>query len=212
MRTFTILAGDIRRREILIVEAIECERICKCCVCGKTIYVRNPCHVITHNDGSSSYVHEDCWKGLKKEINAQSCKDNERLYNKLQLDYNTKEDFMELKIVFDDKALDVLGKIADRLGCKCVDKSEIVPKAIDANVEESSTKKKQDKKETAVPVSEIAYSFPQLQKAAAELARAGKRDELKDIINSFGVPAITDIPENKYNEFALRIREAGGVI
>ena len=51
-----------------------------------------------------------------------------------------------------------------------------------------------------------------MQKAAAELARAGKRDELKDIINSFGVPAITDIPENKYNDFALRIREAGGVI
>lgn len=66
MRTFTILAGDIRRREILIVEAIECERICKCCVCGKTIYVRNPCHEILHWDGSSSYVHENCWKGLKK--------------------------------------------------------------------------------------------------------------------------------------------------
>ena len=46
--------------------AIECERICKCSICGETIYVRNPCHVITHSDGSSSYVHEDCWKGLKK--------------------------------------------------------------------------------------------------------------------------------------------------
>lgn len=148
----------------------------------------------------------------KKEINAQSNQEHERLYNKLQLDYNTKEDFMELKIVFDDKTLDVLGKLADRLGCGCVDRSEIVTKAIDANVEESSTKKKEDKKETAVSVSEVAYSFPQLQKAAAELARAGKRDELKDIINSFGVPAITDIPENKYNDFALRIREAGGVI
>jgi len=119
---------------------------------------------------------------------------------------------MELKIVFDDKTLDVLGKLADRLGCSCVDKSEIVPKATDVRVEESSTEKKEEKKEAVVPVSEVAYSFPQLQKAAAELARAGKRDELKDIINSFGVPAITDIPENKYNDFALRIREAGGVI
>lgn len=209
---FTTLAGDIRKREILKMTAIECERICKCSICGGIIYVRNPCHVIAHSDGSSSYVHEKCWKGLKKEINAQSCKDNERLYNKLQLDYNTKEDFMELKIVFDDKTLDVLGKLADRLGCSCVDKSEIVPKATDVRVEESSTEKKEDKKETDVPVSEVAYSFPQLQKAAAELARSGKRDELKDIINSFGVPAITDIPENKYNEFALRIREAGGVI
>ena len=54
---------------------------------------------------------------------------------------------MELKIVFDDKTLDVLGKLADRLGCSCVDKSEIVTKAIDANVEESSTEKKEEKKE-----------------------------------------------------------------
>lgn len=71
---------------------------------------------------------------------------------------------------------------------------------------------KEEEKKAVVPTSEVAYSFPQLQKAAAELARVGKRDELKDIINSFGVPAITDIPEDKYNEFALKIREAGGVI
>lgn len=68
------------------------------------------------------------------------------------------------------------------------------------------------KKAKAVPTSETAYTFPQIQKAAAELARVGKRDELKDIINSFGAAAITDIPEDKYNDLALKIREAGGVI
>lgn len=174
--------------------AIECERICKCSICGETIYVRNPCHEIVHSDGSSSYVHEKCWKGLKKEINAQSCKDNERLYNKLQLDYNTKEDFMELKIVFDDKTLDVLGKLADRLGCSCVDKSEVVPKATD------------------VPVSEVAYSFEQLQACAGKLVQEGKREELFKIIQDMGIVSLPQLQENQYNDFALKLREIGGVL
>lgn len=209
---FTTLAGDTKKREILKMTAIECERICKCSICNGIIYVRNPCHVITHSDGSSSYVHEDCWKGLKKEINAQSCKDNERLYNKLQLDYNTKEDFMELKIVFDDKTLDVLGKLADRLGCSCVDRSEIVPKATYVHVEESSTEKKEEKEETAVPVSEVAYSFEQLQACAGKLVQEGKREELFKIIQDMGLVSLPQLQESQYNNFALKLREIGGVL
>lgn len=123
---------------------------------------------------------------------------------------------MELKINIDFperflSALENLGKVyavvqPEKIGApmqEAIEKVEAVQE-----IEEV----KEEEKKAVVPTSEVAYSFPQLQKAAAELARAGKRDELKDIINSFGVPAITDIPEDKYNEFALKIREAGGVI
>lgn len=123
---------------------------------------------------------------------------------------------MELKIniEFPERflsALENLGKVyavvqPEKIGApmqEAIEKVEAVQEIEEVKVEE---------KKAVVPTSEVAYSFPQLQKAAAELARAGKRDELKDIINSFGVPAITDIPEDKYNEFALKIREAGGVI
>lgn len=89
-------------------------------------------------------------------------------------------------------------------------KGESVTKAIDCK--DVLKEIEDNKKAVAVPTSETAYTFPQLQKAAAELARAGKRDELKDIINSFGAAAITDIPEDRYNDLALKIREAGGVI
>lgn len=194
--------------------AIECERICKCSICDGIIYVRNPCHEIVHSDGSSSYVHEKCWKGLKKEINAQSCKDNERLYNKLQLDYNTKEDFMELKIVFDDKTLDVLTKLADRLGCGCVDKSEIVPKATDVRVEESSTigEPKSQTQAPTVPTSVKTYSLDELGKAAMGLMDIGKQQDLIALLQSFGVQALPQLPKERYSEFAVKLREMGAQI
>ena len=136
--------------------------------------------------------------------------------NKFQFKYNIGGVNMELKIniEFPERflsALENLGKVyavvqPEKIGApmkEAIEKVEAVQE-----IEEV----KEEEKKAVVPTSEVAYSFPQLQKAAAELARAGKRDELKDIINSFGVPAITDIPEDKYNEFALKIREAGGVI
>lgn len=136
--------------------------------------------------------------------------------NKFQFNYSIGGVNMELKIniEFPERflsALENLGKVyavvqPEKIGApmqEAIEKVEAVQEIEEVKVEE---------KKEVVPTSEVAYSFPQLQKAAAELARAGKRDELKDIINSFGVPAITDIPEDKYNEFALKIREAGGVI
>ena len=123
---------------------------------------------------------------------------------------------MELKIVFDDKTLDVLGKLADRLGCGCVDKSEIVPKATNVRVDESSTEKKEDKKEdkkeTAVPVSEVAYSFEQLQACAGKLVQEGKREELFKIIQDMGLVSLPQLQESQYNDFALKLREIGGVL
>ncbi len=122
---------------------------------------------------------------------------------------------MELKIniEFPERflsALENLGKVyavvqPEKIGAPMKEAIEKVE-----NVQEEKVQKVESKPQA--PVSEVAYSFPQLQKAAAELARAGKRDELKDIIQSFGVKSITDIPESKYNELALKFREVGGVI
>lgn len=120
---------------------------------------------------------------------------------------------LTIKVEFPDRflrALEGLGKVY----------AVIQPEKIDAPMGEATEKVEsvqEDKVQKVeptpqAPVSEIAYSFPQLQKAAAELARAGKRDELEQIVKSFGVVSITDIPESKYNDLALKFREAGGVI
>ena len=94
-----------------------------------------------------------------------------------------------------------------------MDKSEIVPKATDVRVEESSTEKKEEKKETAaVPVSEVAYSFEQLQACAGKLVQEGKREELFKIIQDMGIVSLPQLQESQYNDFALKLREIGGVL
>lgn len=62
------------------------------------------------------------------------------------------------------------------------------------------------------PTATIAYSFEQIQKCAAGLARSGKREELMSAIKSFGVSALTDILQEQYNDLAAKLRELGGVI
>lgn len=63
-----------------------------------------------------------------------------------------------------------------------------------------------------VPTSKPAYNFEQIQLAAANLARDGKRDELAGLIEEFKIATLLDLTEDKFDAFALRLREIGGVI
>lgn len=64
------------------------------------------------------------------------------------------------------------------------------------------------------PVSQVAYSLSQLQNAAATLVQSGKAQpaDLVPILNSLGANALTDLPEDKFNDFAAELRKLGGVI
>lgn len=69
-----------------------------------------------------------------------------------------------------------------------------------------------EKAQAEVPTSKPAYNFEQIQLAAANLARDGKRDELAGLIEEFKIATLLDLTEDKFDAFALRLREIGGAI
>lgn len=69
-----------------------------------------------------------------------------------------------------------------------------------------------DEAQAEVPTSKPAYNFEQIQLAAANLARDGKRDELAGLIAEFKIATLLDLTEDKFDAFALRLREIGGAI
>lgn len=64
------------------------------------------------------------------------------------------------------------------------------------------------------PVSEVAYTLPQLQTAATQLVQSGKIQgtDLFPILQGLGVNAMSDLTPDKFNDFALKLKELGGVI
>lgn len=63
-----------------------------------------------------------------------------------------------------------------------------------------------------VPTSETTYSMDQLAVAATQLVDAGKRDELLELLASFGVQALMGLPKEQYGAFATKLREKGAKI
>lgn len=65
------------------------------------------------------------------------------------------------------------------------------------------------------PVSEVAYTFDQLTKAAIGLVQSGKiksTDLTPVLVNGFGVNQMSDLRPEQYNDFAAKLKELGGVI
>lgn len=87
-------------------------------------------------------------------------------------------------------------------------KSESVEKA----KEEVAQAPAQAPAQETVPTETPAYTFEQIQVACANLARAGKRTELGNLIKDFGLASLPDLKEDQYNAFALKLREIGGTI
>lgn len=67
---------------------------------------------------------------------------------------------------------------------------------------------------TQVPVGSPAYTFEQLQLAAANFARASadNRNSLIGLLQKLGLGTFTDLGEDKFDAFAAGLRELGGVI
>ncbi len=56
------------------------------------------------------------------------------------------------------------------------------------------------------------YTLEQLQAAGGELMTAGRLNELRALLNSFHVEALTDLPKEQYGAFATKLRELGAKI
>ena len=65
-----------------------------------------------------------------------------------------------------------------------------------------------------VPTTAVAqnYSYDQLAVAAAGLVNQGKQQKLHDILHSFGVNAMTELPRDKYGDFATAMKAEGAVV
>lgn len=57
--------------------------------------------------------------------------------------------------------------------------------------------------ETGVP----AYTLVQVREKLAELQKAGKRAQVQELINDFGVKKLTEIPEDSYPELMQKAGE-----
>lgn len=73
--------------------------------------------------------------------------------------------------------------------------------------------------QTAVPVTSVPttamaqeYTLEQLQVAAAGLSSMGKMPQVMGILQQFGIQAMTELPKERYGEFATALREAGAQI
>lgn len=71
---------------------------------------------------------------------------------------------------------------------------------------------KPQESQTTVPTGKQAYTFEQIQLACAQVSQDGKREELKSLINSFGLNSLLDLEESQYNDFVLKLRDLGGTI
>lgn len=65
--------------------------------------------------------------------------------------------------------------------------------------------------QTAIPVSNTVQSYTQEQLAVA-MGRAvdsGKQSQILAIISSFGVSSLMELPQERYNDLALKLKEIG---
>ena len=62
------------------------------------------------------------------------------------------------------------------------------------------------------PTADPAYTLPQLQVACAPLMDAGKGAQLQQLVQSFGVVSLMELPPERYGEFANGVRSLGGVL
>ncbi|QNB48181.1 hypothetical protein BR63_19050 [Thermanaerosceptrum fracticalcis] len=63
-----------------------------------------------------------------------------------------------------------------------------------------------------VPVAAQTYTMEQLAVAATQLIDAGQREKVVELLNSFGVQALTMLPQKQYGAFATQLRALGAKI
>lgn len=62
------------------------------------------------------------------------------------------------------------------------------------------------------PVSVPTYTRDQLAKAATDTFMPNRMDELTNLLASFGVASLMELPETRFGEFATALRNMGAVI
>ena len=148
---------------------------------------------------------------------------------------------INVRVSFEERFLGALERLVGGCSCtpatsglKSLDKLETVPmtapagtipkgesaqapaqakaESVEKAKEEPAQAPAQAPAQETVPTETPAYTFEQIQVACANLARAGKRTELGNLIKDFGLASLPDLKEDQYNAFTLKLREIGGTI
>lgn len=82
--------------------------------------------------------------------------------------------------------------------------TQIAPPAIQAPISTPAI--------TQAPTSVPSYSIEQFQTAIAPLLDAGKVAQIQQLVQSFGVATLMEIPKERYGEFANGLRSIRGVL
>lgn len=124
---------------------------------------------------------------------------------------------VNLKVTFDETPalLNCLTALTDSLQRICAITAEPVPMLVQtpeptAPVINQPTPAAPVTAQPAVPAAPAhVYTLPELQAACAPLMDQGKLNELQQVVASFGVTNLLDIPEARYGELATKLRELG---
>lgn len=125
---------------------------------------------------------------------------------------------INVKVTFEERFLGALERLVGVCNCtpaSTFPKGEPAQESAQAKAESAEKAKgeaAQAPAQETVPTETPAYTFEQIQVACANLARAGKRTELGNLIKDFGLASLPDLKEDQYNAFALKLREIGGTI
>lgn len=125
---------------------------------------------------------------------------------------------VNLKVTFDETPalLNCLAALAESLQRICAVTAE--PELLPANPPETGknvgtpapAEPAPAAAQPAVPTAPPhVYTLPELQAACAPLMDQGKLNELQQVVASFGVTNLLDIPEARYGELATKLRELG---
>lgn len=124
---------------------------------------------------------------------------------------------VNLKVTFDETPalLNCLTALTDSLQRICAITAEPVPRLVQtpkptAPVINQPAPAAPVTAQPAVPAAPAhVYTLPELQAACAPLMDQGKLNELQQVVASFGVTNLLDIPEARYGELATKLRELG---
>jgi ATP phosphoribosyltransferase len=84
-----------------------------------------------------------------------------------------------------------------------------VPTAVPTAQQQAPTQQTQPQ---GVPTTAPSYTMDQLAVASTQLVDAGRREELLQLLSSFGASALMQLPKEQYGAFATKLREMGAKI
>lgn len=112
-------------------------------------------------------------------------------------------DIMDIKVkIYAPELAAAIQSLADALRC-AVNRNEPIPYTLT----EEGIKAVEGEAETQPEPEEPKYTLEQVRAKLASLAQSGKQKEVKELIASFGVKKLTDIPEDKYPEVMEKAEE-----